>query len=311
MLGSVEGMFTVQGLTKRYGKNLAVEDLSFTVPDGQVTGFLGPNGSGKSTTMRLMLGLDTPTRGQTIVTHGQFSGTVQEYKQKSQLVGALLDAAWVDPKRSARNHLRILAYGAGISDARVDECLDLVGLSAKANAKVGGFSLGMRQRLGVASALLGDPQHLLFDEPVNGLDPEGVSWMRNTIRHFASEGKSVLVSSHLLAEMQQTADRLVIIGRGKLIGEYDMAEFLSGGLVELETPQKDFASVLKQHGFDPVPTERGFQIAVEGQEQAAREQIARLALEQQVLITGLKARSAGLEERFLQATMNEQEYRSK
>ncbi|AZA12166.1 ABC transporter ATP-binding protein [Corynebacterium gerontici] len=304
-------MFTVQGLTKRYGSNLAVENLSFGVPDGKVTGFLGPNGSGKSTTMRCMLGLDTPTSGKAIVTHGQFQGAVQDSKQKAQLVGALLDASWVDPKRSARNHLRMLARGAGISDTRVDECLDLVGLSSKAKAKVGGFSLGMRQRLGVASALLGDPQHLLFDEPVNGLDPEGVSWMRQTIRYFASEGRSVLVSSHLLAEMQQTADRLVIIGRGKLIGEYDMADFLGGGLVEIETPHSEFADVLKQHGFKPTPIERGFHVPVEGEEQAAREQIARLALEHKVLLTGLKARSAGLEERFLQATMDDQEYRSK
>ena len=304
-------MFTVEGLTKRYGNHTAVQDLSFHVPDGVVTGFLGPNGSGKSTTMRCMLGLDAPSSGKVTVRHGSFEGPVQACKHKAQLVGALLDASWVDPKRSARNHLRMLAQGAGIPDSRVDECLDLVGLSSKAKAKVGGYSLGMRQRLGVAAALLGDPQHLLFDEPVNGLDPEGVSWMRQTIRYFASEGKSVLVSSHLLAEMQQTADRLVIIGRGKLIGEYDMDEFLGDALVEVQTPQQEFGALLQHQGFTPQAIEGGFSVPVEGDEQQARERIARLALEHQVLITGLSSRSAGLEERFLQATMNEQEYRSK
>ncbi|WP_306516594.1 ABC transporter ATP-binding protein, partial [Corynebacterium sp.] len=209
-------MITVKQLTKKYGAKTAIKDLTFQVPDGAVTGFLGPNGSGKSTSMRCILGLDKPSSGQAFVDGTEFS----RVRNKPAQVGALLEATWFNPGRSGRAHLRVLAYGAGISAARVDECLELVGLSDAANKKIGGYSLGMKQRLGLAGALLGDPKHLILDEPVNGLDPEGVSWMRHTIRHLASEGRAVLVSSHLLSEMEQTADRLVVIGRGEMIGEY-------------------------------------------------------------------------------------------
>src|SRR6266478_4796085 len=204
-------MIEARGLTKRYGATVAVDDLSFTVPPGEVTGFLGPNGAGKSTTMRLILGLDAPSSGSVTV-----SG------------------------RSARNHLRCLALSNGISLARVNEVLDLVGLRSAARKRAGGFSLGMGQRLGIAAALLGDPPVLMLDEPVNGLDPEGVLWIRNLLKSLAAEGRTVFLSSHLMTEMSLTADRLIIIGRGRLIAQTAMEDFLkngSGNFVRARSPQ--------------------------------------------------------------------------
>lgn len=316
----IEFMITVTDLHKRYGSHSAVTGLSFTVPDSTVTGFLGPNGAGKSTTMRCLLGLDRPTSGSVTFDGAEFA-TLQN---KSSTAGALLDAAWFTPARSGRAHLRVLARGAGISDRRVEECLDIVGLQGAASKKVGGYSLGMKQRLGLASALLGDPKHLILDEPVNGLDPEGVSWMRHTIRALADEGRSVLVSSHLLSEMQLTADRLVVIGKGRMIGEYTMDEFLSGGSqVLVETPDarrsEALGTRLRDAGFtasfglaDSGQSANELHISIpEGSTDAEiRRAVAEIALTAGIPVTGLKAESADLESRFLAATADAQEYRT-
>lgn len=212
-------MIEVKGLTKYFGATHAVEDLTFTVAPGQVTGFLGPNGAGKSTTMRMILGLDKPTSGVALIQGRPYA----ELTHPLRTVGALLDARWVHPNRSARAHLQWMAASSGIPKARVDEVLRLVGLTDVAGKSAGGFSLGMSQRLGLAGALLGDPPVLLFDEPVNGLDPEGILWIRRFMQRLAGEGRTVLVSSHLLSEMAQTADQLVVIGRGRLISVVDIA----------------------------------------------------------------------------------------
>lgn len=217
-------MFIVTDLTKNYGKKSVIDNVSFTVPDGAVTGFLGPNGSGKSTTMRCMLGLDRPTSGTALVNGRPFTSCRTPARQ----VGAMLDATWMNPKLSARTHLRSIARGSAVSTARADECLEIVGLGDVGKQRLGGFSLGMKQRLGLATALLGDPSHLVLDEPVNGLDPDGIRWIREMIRRLADEGRAVLVSSHLLAEMEMMADRLAIIGKGRLVGEWDKADLMEG-----------------------------------------------------------------------------------
>src|SRR5664279_5224140 len=219
----VDNMIEAIGLTKYYGKTLAVDDLSFTVRPGAVTGFLGPNGSGKSTTMRLILGLDNPSRGSTKVAGHQYAHLTKPLTQ----VGALLDANWIHPNRSARSHLRFMAASNKIPVSRVDEVLEIVGLSSVAKRAAGQFSLGMKQRLGLAGALRGDPQVLLFDEPVNGLDPEGIFWVRTFMRNLAAQGKTVFVSSHLLSEMALTADHLIVIGRGRLIADSSTEEFIA------------------------------------------------------------------------------------
>ncbi len=217
-------MIEVRGLTKRYGDVLAVDDLTFDVEPGKVTGFLGPNGAGKSTTMRMVLGLDRPTSGTALV-NGRPFGTLAEPLRE---VGALLDPGAVHSGRTGRNHLRVAARSNGIPFRRVDEVIEQVGLGRAARRRIKGYSLGMRQRLGIAAALLGDPRVLLFDEPVNGLDLDGVRWIRGLLRRLADEGRTVLVSSHLLSEMQQTADRLVVIGRGRLIADATTHEILRG-----------------------------------------------------------------------------------
>lgn len=216
-------MIEVQGLTKQYGPVRAVDDLTFRVKPGVVTGFLGPNGSGKSTTMRLMLGLDTPTQGSALIDGAPYP----QLPNPTHRVGALLDAKGVHPNRTARNSLLWQAKAAGLPTSRVDDVLGLVGLTGVADKRVGGFSLGMGQRLGIAGALLGDPEYLILDEPVNGLDPEGIRWVRGLLRSLAAEGRTVLVSSHILAEMAQTADHLVVIGRGKLVADTTVADFIS------------------------------------------------------------------------------------
>ena len=217
-------MIEVRGLTKRYGDVAAVDDLTFDVRPGLVTGFLGPNGAGKSTTMRMVLGLDRPSAGQALV-GGRELATVAEPLRH---VGALLDPGAVHPGRSGRDHLRVAARTAGLPSRRVEEVLELVGLGKAARRRVKGYSLGMRQRLGIAGALLADPPVLLFDEPVNGLDLDGVRWVRGLLRRLADDGRTVLYSSHLMSEVQQTADRLVIIGRGRLIADATTEEVLRG-----------------------------------------------------------------------------------
>jgi ABC-2 type transport system ATP-binding protein len=213
-------MIRTQGLTKKYGSTVAVDQLTFEVKPGIVTGFLGPNGAGKSTTMRMILGLDNPTDG-TVTVNGK---SYRDLGAPMQEVGALLEASAVHGGRSAWYHLLWQAQAAGIPKSRVDDVLEMVGLTDVAGKKVGGFSLGMHQRLGIASALLGDPPVLLFDEPVNGLDPEGIRWVRSLFKRFADEGRTVFVSSHLMSEMEQTADHVLVIGRGKLIADMPVAE---------------------------------------------------------------------------------------
>jgi ABC-2 type transport system ATP-binding protein len=216
-------MIEASGLTKTYGRTTAVNQLSFLVRPGQVTGFLGPNGSGKSTTMRMVLGLDSPDRGLALIDGQRYV----DLKHPLRKVGSLLDANWVHPNRTARAHLRWMARANGLGSRRVDEVLDTVGLSSVAGKAAGKFSLGMKQRLGIASALLGDPEVLLFDEPVNGLDPEGIHWIRTFMKGLAQQGRTVFVSSHLLSEMALTADHLVVIGRGQLIADASTADFIA------------------------------------------------------------------------------------
>ncbi|MFF7012615.1 ATP-binding cassette domain-containing protein [Streptomyces fimicarius] len=229
-------MITAHGLTKRYGDRTVVQDLDFTVRPGTVTGFLGPNGAGKSTTMRMLLGLDTPTRGRSTVNGRSYATHPAPLTQ----VGALLEARSVHPGRSALDHLIALAHTHGIPRRRVEEVIDLAGLTDAARRRVKGFSLGMGQRLGIAAALLGDPATVILDEPVNGLDPEGVLWIRTLLTSFAAEGRTVLVSSHLMSEMALTADHLIVIGRGRLLADTTVAELIrsaGGQSVKVVTPQ--------------------------------------------------------------------------
>ncbi|MGW6582945.1 ABC transporter ATP-binding protein [Streptomyces globisporus] len=231
-------MITAHGLTKRYGDRTVVQDLDFTVRAGTVTGFLGPNGAGKSTTMRMLLGLDTPTQGRSTVNGRSYATHPAPLTQ----VGALLEARSVHPGRSAFNHLMALAHTHGIPRRRVEEVIDLAGLTDAAHRRVKGFSLGMGQRLGVAAALLGDPATVILDEPVNGLDPEGVLWIRTLLTSLAAEGRTVLVSSHLMSEMALTADHLIVIGRGRLLADTTVAELIrsaGGASVRVVTPQPE------------------------------------------------------------------------
>ena len=250
-------MITAHSLTKRYGEATAVDDLTFEVPSGEVTGFLGPNGSGKSTTMRMIMGLDLPDSGSALINGKRYN----ELDWPLREVGALLDAKAFHPARTARNHLRWLALANDIPVGRVDEVLDQVGLTSVAGRRVGKFSLGMTQRLGIAAALLGDPGVLLFDEPVNGLDPEGIRWVRHFLRDLSRQGRTVLVSSHLISEMALTADRLVVIGRGRLIAETSVADFVTrsgGGAVRLVTPDMEtFTASLTEAGGTVVGRGRG------------------------------------------------------
>ncbi len=291
-------MIATQGLIKRYGKTLAVDDLSFTVTPGVVTGFLGPNGSGKSTTMRMIVGLDLPDAGSATVNGVPFAALRWPLRE----VGALLDAKAFHPGRTARNHLRWLAQTNDIDSRRVDEVLDLVGLTSVADRRAGKFSLGMGQRLGVASALLGDPGVLLFDEPVNGLDPEGIRWIRHLLRDLAAEGRTVLVSSHLINEMALTAQRLVVIGRGTLIAETSVDEFTARGQgdsvrIVTPTPQR-FVRVLSEAGARPNVNDDGA-ITVRGMHAA---DIGELAARTSMTVHELTPVRASLEDAFMELT---------
>jgi ABC-2 type transport system ATP-binding protein len=243
-------MIVAQGLTKTYGAKAAVDDISFTVEPGRVTGFLGPNGAGKSTTMRMILGLDRPTAGSVTVNGHRYQDSPAPLRE----VGALLEARALHPGRSARNHLRWLAVSNGLPVTRVDDVLELVGLSAVADQRVGRFSLGMGQRLGIAVALLGSPPVVVLDEPVNGLDPEGIRWVRTLARQLAEEGRTVFISSHLMSEMALTADHLVVIGRGKVLADCSMSQFIAehaASYVRVQSPQRgEVADLLHRHGLD-------------------------------------------------------------
>lgn len=291
-------MIELRGLTKTYGQTVAVRDLTFTVRPGQVTGFLGPNGAGKSTTMRMILGLDTPTAGTALVNGKPYSAIPRPLTE----VGALLDAKWVHPNRSARAHLRWLAASNNLPASRVEEVLRLVGLAEVANKKAGGFSLGMSQRLGLAGALLGDPQVLLFDEPVNGLDPEGILWIRRFMQRLAAEGRTVLVSSHLLSEMAQTAEHLIVIGQGALISDTSTADFIakaSENTVRVRSPQLDqLRSLLTSTGM--TVREDGDQaLVVAG---VTSDEIGKLAGANSITLFELAPQQASLEEAFMRMT---------
>ncbi|AXK34731.1 ABC transporter ATP-binding protein [Streptomyces armeniacus] len=304
-------MIEAYGLTKHYGAKTAVYNLSFQVRPGAVTGFLGPNGSGKSTTMRMILGLDTPSSGQ--VTIG--GHTFRQLPNAPRQVGALLDAKAVHGGRNARNHLLSLAQLSGIPARRVDEVLGVVGLQDVGRKRSKGFSLGMGQRLGIAAALLGDPQVLLFDEPVNGLDPEGILWVRNLMKRLASEGRTVFVSSHLMSEMAQTADHLIVIGRGQLMADTSVNEFItqnSVGFARVRTPDGDTAqrekltSALAEAGGQVQPEEDGA-LRVTG---VPLPRISDLAHAADVRLWELSPHQASLEEAYMRMTQGAEDYRS-
>lgn len=299
-------MLEIKELTKRYRGKLAVDNITFTVPDGRVTGFLGPNGAGKSTTMRMLVGLEKPTRGQALVDGKRYV----HHKAPIASVGALLDAKSLHPSRSAVNHLRALALTHGINKKRVDEVIDMTGLNAVARKKVRGYSLGMGQRLGIAAALLGDPQNVILDEPVNGLDPEGVIWVRNLAKHLASQGKTVLISSHLMSEMAQTADDLVVIGRGRILAHSSMQEFLkhsSEAKVLVRSDQRDeLATLIAERDYSFTPTETDG-LMVTG---AVAKELARIAFDAQILLHELTPQTATLEQVYMEMTKDEVEYTS-
>jgi ABC-2 type transport system ATP-binding protein len=296
----------VRGLTKRYGDVLAVDDLSFDVQPGKVTGFLGPNGAGKSTTMRMVLGLDRPTAGQALV-HGRPFATLAEPLRE---VGALLDPGSVHPGRTGRAHLRVAARTNGVPLRRVDEVIEEVGLGRAARRRIRGYSLGMRQRLGIAAALLAEPRVLLFDEPVNGLDLDGVRWIRALLRRLADEGRTVLVSSHLLSEMQQTADRLVVIGRGRLIADATTEEILRGlghRQVRVRTPQAEaLLPLLRENGLT-VQRVDAHELQVED---ATAEAVGELANAAAIPLHHLSEVAQSLEDAYLALTGESVEYSS-
>jgi ABC-2 type transport system ATP-binding protein len=297
-------MIEARGLTKRYGSTLAVDDLDFDVQPGRVTGFLGPNGAGKSTTLRMVMGLDAPTAG-TVTVDGHAYG---EHRRPLFDVGAMLEARGIHPGRTAYNHLLCLAQSNGISHRRVDEVLEIVGLTSVAHKRAGGFSLGMGQRLGIGAALLGDPGVLILDEPVNGLDPEGIVWIRNLMRSLAAEGRTVFVSSHLMSEMALTADHLIVIGRGRLMAESSVAEFIersSHNSVRVRSPEIQRLATLLTNEGATVETDQTGACTVTGAGEAA---IGDLAAAHGITLHELAPQSASLEEAFMELTRDSVEY---
>jgi ABC-2 type transport system ATP-binding protein len=303
-----EVVIDVRGVSKRYGEKVAVDDLSFEVQPGIVTGFLGPNGAGKSTTMRLILGLDAPTSGTVRVngcSYRDLSAPLHE-------IGAMLEAHAIHTGRSAYNHLLALAQTHGIPRSRVEEVLELVGLSEVARKRVGSFSLGMGQRLGVAAALLGDPATVILDEPANGLDPEGIHWIRNLLKRLASEGRTVFLSSHLMSEMAQTADHLIVIGRGRLIADTSVAEFVRRASSDTNvrvrcTQAVELRDALVLRDDVAVQSMGEGLLEVGG---LTGEQIGKIALEAQIVISELTPQQASLEEAFMSLTGESVEYRA-
>lgn len=301
-------MITLRELTKRYGETIAVDGLSLDIKSGQVTGFLGPNGAGKSTTMRMILGLDHPSGGEALIDGRPYSSMRHPIRE----VGALLDAKALHPARSARSHLVAQARSNGIPLRRVDEVLETVGLAKVARRSAGAFSLGMYQRLGVAGALLGDPQVLIFDEPVNGLDPDGVRWVRELVRSLAAEGRTVFLSSHLMSEMQLTADQLVIIGRGKLLADTQMADLLatsSLSSVRMRTPDvadlRTLIDHLRKDGDVNVESPAADELVVKGR---SAEQMGDLAYRLGLRLHELRTVSASLEQVYMELTAQSVEY---
>ncbi|MBM7789188.1 ABC transporter ATP-binding protein [Tenggerimyces flavus] len=296
-------MITIRGLTKRYGATVAVDNLSFDVRPGQVTGFLGPNGAGKSTTMRAVLGLDRPTDGQTLIDGRPY----RSLREPLRSIGALLEAKAVHPRRSAADHLKALAQSNGIAQGRVDEVLGLVGLSQVAGRRVGQFSLGMSQRLGIASALLGDPPIVMFDEPVNGLDPDGIRWVRELMRGLAAEGRTVFVSSHLMSEMEDTADHLVVIGRGRLVVDAPIADVISESshtMVRVRTPEAaKLGALLGSSGGVQVSSPE--ELLVSG---LSTDEIGDVAYDNGIRLHELALREASLEQAYLELSREHLDY---
>jgi ABC-2 type transport system ATP-binding protein len=299
-------MIEVQKLTKRYGETLAVDGLSFQVRPGRVTGFLGPNGAGKSTTMRAMIGLDRPTSGQVLIDGRRYEQIAQPLRK----VGALLEAKALHGGRTAYGHLLGLARSNRIPESRVGEVLETVGLSATAKKRAGGFSLGMAQRLGVAAALLGDPEVLLFDEPVNGLDPEGILWIRELMKKLAGEGRTVFVSSHLMSEMALTAEHLIVIGQGRLLADTTVEDFIarnSRSYIHIRTPEPErMRDVLAGEG---IRTDNGPEGVLEALG-TTLETVGKLASKHQVTVYEISPRTASLEEAFMQLTADAVDFRA-
>ncbi|WP_066288629.1 ABC transporter ATP-binding protein [Arthrobacter sp. B6] len=299
-------MIEAKGLTKVYGEKTAVSGVNFTVEAGRVTGFLGPNGAGKSTTMRMIMGLDRPTSGTVTVNGAPFASHAAPLRD----VGALLDAKAVHTSRTAYNHLRAMAATHSIPKKRVHEVIEMTGLADVAKKKVGGFSLGMGQRLGIAAALLGDPQTVILDEPVNGLDPEGVVWVRNLVKYLASEGRTVFLSSHLMSEMAVTADHLIVIGRGRIIADAPIRDIINGkGRIRtrVRTDQPDQLMQLLAGDGVSVEVQENELLEVTGLDPR---QIARAALDSRVMIYELTPLQASLEEAYMELTKDEVEYHS-
>jgi ABC-2 type transport system ATP-binding protein len=303
---SAEASIVVRGVHKRYGPTVALAGMTFTVLPGQVTGFVGPNGAGKSTTMRVIVGLDAPDAGTALVGGRPY----RSLRHPMSHLGALLDAASVQPSRSGRNHLLWLARSQGLPAHRIDEVTEQVGLQSAIRRKAGGYSLGMRQRLGIAAALLGGPPVLMLDEPFNGLDPEGIVWMRGFLASLARQGRAVLVSSHLMSELQDTADHLVVVGRGRVVADTSMSDLLaraSGGRVVLRTPAPARAlSVLERAGGT---------VVVSGQDTLAisglpAERVVWLLNEQKVPFSEVSAHRASLEEAYMELTRDAVQYRA-
>jgi len=297
-------MIEVRGLTKRYGDKVAVNDLTFGIEPGKVTGFLGPNGAGKTTTMRCILGLDYPNAGTITVDGKEYHDL--DYPMRE--VGALLDAKAVHGGRSAYNHLLCLAQTNNLPTSRVGEVLELVGLSEVARKRSKGFSLGMSQRLGIAATMLGDPKVLMFDEPVNGLDPEGILWIRNLMKALAAQGRTVFVSSHLMSEMENTADHLIVIGKGKLIADCTMAEFIarsSGSAVRVRTPSPDqlVLAIAAEGGSAAADTDGT--LLVQGM---AADKVGDIAFENSIRLHELTTTRASLEEAYMEVTADSVEY---
>jgi ABC-2 type transport system ATP-binding protein len=300
----MDATIEVRGLRKRYGSTVAVDGLTFTVRPGEVTGFVGPNGAGKSTTMRMVLGLDAPDAGVALVSGRPY----RSLRTPLRHVGALLDAAAVHPGRRARDHLLWMAHYNGLPRGRVEQVLELVGLASVARKRAGGFSLGMRQRLGIAAALLGDPPVLMFDEPVNGLDPEGIRWIRGFLRSLAAEGRAILVSSHLMSELEDTAHHLIVIGRGRLIADTtvrDLVAAASGDQVVLRTDRRsEVMTVLANAGATVAATDRDT-LAVRG---LPADRIIALLSENGLPFSEIAQHRASLEEAYMELTRDAVEF---
>jgi len=301
----MEATIEVRGLRKSFGPTLALDGMTFTVQPGQVTGFVGPNGAGKTTTMRVILGLDSPDAGTALVGGRPYSGL----RRPLTHLGSLLDAAALQPSRTGRNHLLWLAHSQGLDAARADAVLAQAGLDKVARRRAGGYSLGMRQRLGIAAAMLGDPPVLMMDEPFNGMDPEGIVWMRKFLRSLAADGRAVLVSSHLMSELEDTADHLVIVGRGKVIADTstrDLLAAVSGDRVTLRTTAPDRAAAALQRA-GATATADGTTVTVSG---LAPEKVVLLLSEHAVPFSEVSAHRASLEEAYLELTRDAVEYRA-